>query len=370
MWRCNTCSTGSRAKRKRRSNGCSGCLPYPASRPTPLFTSSCVAAAEWCAGALGEIGFTARVEPTLGKPMVVGHWRAEPAKGPRPHVLFYGHYDVQPPDPLDEWTAPPFDPRLAEDARYGRIIVARGASDDKGQLMTFIEAARAWIEERGALPVDVSVLIEGEEESGSPSLAPFLAAHGDEIKADIALVCDTGQWDAETPAITAFLRGLGVLRDHRHRSVARFALGDLWRPGTQSIARAVGAAGGTARRRRSRHHPGILRRRSRPLACAARVLARARLRRRRLSRRRWPERGCGRDRVQHFGAALVAADRRDQRHRRRLWRTRNQDGDPRPGDGEALLPARAGTGVLEDHRRAASFRRRAFADRRRCQLRA
>ena len=183
-------------------------LAIPSVSTDPAFHESCVAAAEWCAGALGEIGFAARVEPTLGKPMVVGHWRAEPAKGRRPHVLFYGHYDVQPPDPLDEWTAPPFDPRLADDARYGKIIVARGASDDKGQLMTFIEAARAWIEERGALPVDVSVLIEGEEESGSPSLAPFLAAHGDEIKADIALVCDTGQWDAETPAITAFLRGL------------------------------------------------------------------------------------------------------------------------------------------------------------------
>jgi acetylornithine deacetylase/succinyl-diaminopimelate desuccinylase-like protein len=183
-------------------------LAIPSVSTDPVFHESCVEAAEWCASTLREIGFEARVEPTLGKPMVVGHWRKAPSARPRPRVLFYGHYDVQPPDPLGEWTAPPFEPRLVEDPRHGTVIVARGASDDKGQLMTFIEAARAWLEVHGGLPVDVSVLIEGEEESGSPSLAPFLAAHGDELTADIALVCDTGQWDAETPAITAFLRGL------------------------------------------------------------------------------------------------------------------------------------------------------------------
>jgi len=183
-------------------------LAIPSVSTDPAFHESCVQAAEWCAGTLRDIGFDARVEPTLGKPMVVGHWRGAPSPARRPRVLFYGHYDVQPPDPLDEWDAPPFDPRLVEDPRYGTVIVARGASDDKGQLMTFLEAARAWLDVHGTLPVDVSVLIEGEEESGSPSLAPFLAAHGAELRADVALVCDTGQWDAETPAVTAFLRGL------------------------------------------------------------------------------------------------------------------------------------------------------------------
>jgi acetylornithine deacetylase/succinyl-diaminopimelate desuccinylase-like protein len=182
-------------------------LAIPSVSTNPAFHQSCIEAAECCAGELRDIGFEARVEPTMGKPMVVGHWRKAPS-AKRPHVLFYGHYDVQPPDPVEEWEVPPFHPRLAEDPRYGSVIVARGASDDKGQLMTFIEAARAWLEINGELPVDVSVLIEGEEESGSPSLAPFLATHGDEIRADVALVCDTGQWDADTPAITAFLRGL------------------------------------------------------------------------------------------------------------------------------------------------------------------
>jgi acetylornithine deacetylase/succinyl-diaminopimelate desuccinylase-like protein len=183
-------------------------LSIPSVSTDPAYHQACVDAAECCADLLREAGFDARVVPTSGKPMVVGHSRAANAPKPRRRVLFYGHYDVQPPEPIEEWIAPPFEPHLADDPLHGKVIVARGASDDKGQMMTFIEAARAWRAETGALPLDVSVLIEGEEESGSPSLAPFLAAHGDELKADLALVCDTGQWDAATPAITAFLRGL------------------------------------------------------------------------------------------------------------------------------------------------------------------
>jgi acetylornithine deacetylase/succinyl-diaminopimelate desuccinylase-like protein len=183
-------------------------LAIPSVSTDPAYHQSCLEAAECCAGLLRESGFEARVVPTKGKPMVVGHWRVATSATPRRRVLFYGHYDVQPPEPFEEWTTPPFDPRLVDDPLIGKVIVARGASDDKGQMMTFIEAARAWLGEHGTLPLDVSVLIEGEEESGSQSLGPFLAAHGDELHADLALVCDTGQWDADTPAITAFLRGL------------------------------------------------------------------------------------------------------------------------------------------------------------------
>jgi acetylornithine deacetylase/succinyl-diaminopimelate desuccinylase-like protein len=170
----------------------------------PGYAGDCLKAAEWLATELRGLGFEASVRPTARHPMVVAH--AKGARENAPHVLFYGHYDVQPPDPLELWESPPFEPHLIE-TPSGKRIVGRGVADDKGQLMTFIEACRAF-RETGGLPCDVTILLEGEEETGSPSLPAFLTANKGELGADIALVCDTSMWDRATPAITTMLRGL------------------------------------------------------------------------------------------------------------------------------------------------------------------
>jgi acetylornithine deacetylase/succinyl-diaminopimelate desuccinylase-like protein len=178
-------------------------LRLPSISTDPAHNADCRHAADWLVGQLAQFGFEASVRETGGQPMVVAPGGAK--RGP--HVLFYGHYDVQPPDPLELWESPPFEPHLAE-GPHGKRIVGRGTSDDKGQLMTFLEACRAWFEVAGELPLKVTVLIEGEEESGSTNLGPFLEAHRDELAADVALVCDTGMYDRHTPAITMMLRGL------------------------------------------------------------------------------------------------------------------------------------------------------------------
>ncbi len=180
-------------------------IAIPSISTDPDHSAACRQAAEWLKKDLAEMGFEASVRETPGHPMVVAH---HDGAGPdAPHALFYGHYDVQPVDLLSEWKSDPFKAQIEE--RDGRkVITGRGAADDKGQLMTFVEACRALIAETGTLPCRVTILFEGEEESGSPSLLPFIEANRDELKADFALVCDTNMWDADTPAISGGLRGL------------------------------------------------------------------------------------------------------------------------------------------------------------------
>lgn len=172
----------------------------------PAYAAECRRAAEWLAANLKTSGFSASVRDTAGHPIVVAHHDG-PAPD-APHALFYGHYDVQPVDPVELWDSDPFGPRIRECADGRKVISGRGSSDDKGQLMLFVETCRAWKQVHGALPCRLTLLFEGEGESGSPSLKPFLEANADELKADFALVCDMGMWGSDTPAICMTLRGL------------------------------------------------------------------------------------------------------------------------------------------------------------------
>ncbi len=186
-------------------------LRVPSISTDPKYAPECGRAAQILSDELASLGFRSRVQPTGGHPMVVAHH-----EGPAPHIQFYGHYDVQPVDPVELWRGDPFEPKLEQRGDGSKFINARGASDDKGQLRTFIEACRAWKAVSGALPCRVTIFLEGEEESGSPSLEPFLRAHSDELQADLAVICDTSMWDVATPAITFSLRGnvAGEVRIH------------------------------------------------------------------------------------------------------------------------------------------------------------
>ena len=177
-------------------------LRIPSISTDPAFKRDCDDAADWLVADLRNLGADASKRVTTGHPMVVGH-----VDGDGPHLLFYGHYDVQPVDPLDLWDTPPFEPAI-EDTDKGQVIRGRGSSDDKGQLMTFIEACRAWKEVHGSLPCKITFFFEGEEESGSPSLVPFMVKNAKELTTDIALICDTGLFECTIPSIITMLRGL------------------------------------------------------------------------------------------------------------------------------------------------------------------
>ena len=173
----------------------------------PAYKDECARAAQYVATALTGIGFDASIRPTAGHPVVIGK-TAGGQNGGGPRVLFYGHYDVQPVDPLNMWEAPPFAPRLVSEPDGRKIIVARGACDDKGQVMTFIEACRAFKLVTGQMPLPITLMVEGEEECGSNHLFGFVQENAQELTLDLALVCDTSMWDRSTPMVTTSLRGL------------------------------------------------------------------------------------------------------------------------------------------------------------------
>ncbi|MAI67217.1 MAG: hypothetical protein CMJ26_05010 [Phycisphaerae bacterium] len=188
-------------------------LQIPSISTDPAFKSEVRRCAQHITDDLASIGLDAILHDTIGHPMVVA---TDDSAGPdAPRVLYYGHYDVQPVEPIDEWTVPPFDGAVIDGSR-GKRFVARGAADDKGQLMTFVEAIRSWKKVHGSLPVRVVILLEGEEESGSESLVPFLTEHKEALQADTCIVCDTGMWDEDTPAITSRLRGLVYIEATLH----------------------------------------------------------------------------------------------------------------------------------------------------------
>ena len=173
-----------------------------------------VRCAEWLAAELRGIGLAAECCPTMGHPVVLAEWRGAPGA---PTVLMYGHYDVQPPEPLELWDSPPF----VGTVRNGRLY-ARGSADDKGQVWIHVQALAATLAARGGLPVNLVMLIEGEEEIGSPSLAGFLAAYRGRLACDYVVVSDTVMFAPGVPNILASMRGLAYFE-----ITARSAAGDL-----------------------------------------------------------------------------------------------------------------------------------------------
>jgi acetylornithine deacetylase/succinyl-diaminopimelate desuccinylase-like protein len=177
-------------------------LRIPSISTDPAHAADIDRCADWLLEKMRAAGLTAEKIATAGNPLVYAEWTGA---GPsQPTVLFYGHYDVQPPDPLDEWRHPPFEPTVE-----GEVLVARGATDDKGQSYTHLKAVEAMLAERGALPVNVKFLVEGEEESGGQSIEAYVRGAGRErIAADVVVVSDTAMWAPGEPAITYGLKGL------------------------------------------------------------------------------------------------------------------------------------------------------------------
>src|SRR5581483_4683168 len=176
-------------------------LAIPSISALPMHADDLVRCARWTADEMTRIGLeNVRLEPTEGNPIVYGDWLHAPGA---PTVLFYGHYDVQPVDPLSLWESPPFEATIRDGELY-----ARGAADDKGQVFMHFKAVEAHLKQTGKLPINLKVIIEGEEEIGGGHLDPFVRDHKDQLKADVVVISDSAMFDRGVPSICYSLRGL------------------------------------------------------------------------------------------------------------------------------------------------------------------
>jgi acetylornithine deacetylase/succinyl-diaminopimelate desuccinylase-like protein len=181
-------------------------LRIPSVSAQPDHDADTQRAASFIRDDLAVMGLRAELIPTKRHPIVYAEWLAAPGK---PTLLVYGHYDVQPPEPLEPWLSPPFEPTVRDGNLY-----ARGATDDKGQMFTHLKAAQAWLQTTGTLPVNVKFLIEGEEEIGGANLEEFVAANRARLACDYAVISDTSQFARGLPAITYGLKGLAYFELH------------------------------------------------------------------------------------------------------------------------------------------------------------
>ncbi len=188
-------------------------------------------AAQWLADKFTTLGLQhIAIMPTAGHPVVYADWLHAGVQAPT--LLIYGHYDVQPADPLEEWSTPPFEPTVRDDKLY-----ARGADDNKGQHYSHLAAVEAYLKTSGRLPLNVKFLIEGEEEIGSPNLRAFIKEQHELLKADVAVISDTGMIDAQHARHCDGVARLGVYGNYVTRLGARFTFGRVWRGGGKSLER-------------------------------------------------------------------------------------------------------------------------------------
>ncbi|MEZ6243412.1 MAG: M20/M25/M40 family metallo-hydrolase [Phycisphaerales bacterium] len=336
-------------------------LRIPSISTDPAYSEDVRRGAAWAGEHLRASGFEVEIRETgepsgSGHPIVLATSPGDPGYN-GPHVLFYGHYDVQPADPLELWESPPFEPVIkpAVQGGAGERIVARGAVDDKGQVMTFLEAMRAWKEAGGVVGggARYTVLLEGEEESGSKNLDRFIEQNAAELGGcDVCVISDTGMLGRGKPAITYGVRGLAYTEVVLHAADQDLHSGMWGGKAPNPISELVKVLAQLWDADRRITIPGFYegvreltpqeRDAWRKLGVDERAAA---------GRHRAPTRGLGRREGYSFIEPRVGApDRRDQRHHRRVHGQGRQDRHPLARLGESLVPTRRRPGPGSDHR--------------------